>query len=322
MEHRKGRGPYLVLAAALAIFLTSCGGPPDSGSAGEEQETVCIVDDLGREVTVPCQPQRTAALIGSFAEVWTLAGGELAATADDAWGSFDLELGEDVVNLGKTTEINLEKLLAVDPDFVLASVNTPIDLKLMDVFESAGIPAAYFDVNDFGEYLDMLERCTAITGREDLYQTHGTDVQQQVDAAIARGAQPGEGPAVLYLRATAKSVKAKGSDDNVLGEMLRDLGCRNIADSDSVLLDSLSLESIVGMDPDLIFIIKQGDNLEAVDEMLREQVYQNPAWSSLTAVREGKIYELDPELYNLKPNDRWGIAYEGLCDILYGEEGA
>ena len=28
--------------------------------------------------------------------------------------------------------------------------------------------------------------------------------------------------------------------------------------------------------------------------------------------------EMEPRLYNLKPNNRWGEAYEMLCDILYG----
>ena len=44
---------------------------------------------------------------------------------------------------------------------------------------------------------------------------------------------------------------------------------------------------------------------------------ENPAWSGLTAVQEGRVYYLDQKLYNLKPNDRWGEAYEKLADILY-----
>ena len=76
----------------------------------------------------------------------------LVATANDAWTQFDLDLSEDVVNLGTTTELSLEKLLAADPDFVIASANTQIDLDWMETLEDAGIPTAYFDVNDFQEY--------------------------------------------------------------------------------------------------------------------------------------------------------------------------
>ena len=53
---------------------------------------------------------------------------------------------------------------------------------------------------------------------------------------------------------------------------------------------------------------------EAVaDEMLRA----DPSWVSLRAVQEGRCYVMDQQLYNLKPNARWGEAYENLADILY-----
>ncbi len=185
----------LALSLIIALFLTACGGgttpsaspnsaaPSDSVTPSDsgEAETVTFTDHMGREVTVPKNPQRVAALIGSFAQVWTLAGGEVVATANDAWTSFDLGLDESVVNLGKTTEMSLELLLEADPDFIVASAKTDIDVELMPTFEDMGIPTAYFDVNTFDEYLDMLRICTQITGRDDLYQTNALDVQVQVD---------------------------------------------------------------------------------------------------------------------------------------------
>ena len=62
---------------------------PETGPAEETaaERTVVFTDDLGRTVEVPYQPQRVAALIGSFADIWCLAGGKdsLAAAADDTW---------------------------------------------------------------------------------------------------------------------------------------------------------------------------------------------------------------------------------------------
>ena len=87
-----------------------------------------FTDDLGRTVTVE-QPERVAALIGSFADVWCLAGGQstLVAAAHDAWTSFDLGLSDTVADLGAVKEPNLEVLLAAQPDFILASCNTTAD---------------------------------------------------------------------------------------------------------------------------------------------------------------------------------------------------
>ena len=303
------------LTAAL-LLLPGCGSAsvqPEPASAA-----VTVTDDLGREVEVPSSPRRVAALIGSFADIWALADGTetLAATASDAWTSFDLDLSEDVVNLGAVKEISLEGLIAAEPDLILASTGTDIDVELMDTFEELGIPALYFHVDSFAEYLHMLDICTKISGKPDNYHRYGADVQAQVDESIAL--QDGTEPTVLYIRATGSSCKAKGSDGTVLGEMLRDLGCRNIADSDGSLLENLSIEAIIADDPDDIFIVYQGSDPTDAQALLEETLLSNPAWSTLRAVEEGRCYVLEHRLYNLKPNDQWGDAYEQLAHILYG----
>ena len=90
-----------LLAACVLLSLAACGAAGTSPQA-DGTETYVFTDDLGREVTAPAHPERVAAMIGSFADVWCLAGGRdsLVAAADDAWTSFDLGLGADVTNLG------------------------------------------------------------------------------------------------------------------------------------------------------------------------------------------------------------------------------
>ena len=304
------------LTLVLCLLLTACtpANPPVATPPAEE-DSVTFTDALDRTVTVAREPERVAALIGSFASVWTLAGGELAATANDAWTEFDLDLSEDTVNLGKSTQASLEKLLSVDPDFIIASVNTPLNLEWQETLEALSIPTAYFDVNTFEEYLSMLEICTRITGRQDLYEANGASVAEQVEAAVAQ--VNGTAPRVLVLRATAVSVKVKRSEGNVLGEMLHDLGCVNLADEDDTLLEQLSLERIMEADPDCIFLVRQGQDGPAIEKNLSALLTDHPAWASLTAVKEGRVYDMDPKLYNLKPNDRWGEAYETLAKLLY-----
>ena len=280
---------------------------------------ISFTDDLDRTVTVPQTSRRTAALIGSFADVWCLAGGEntLVAAAHDAWTSFDLGLREEVADLGAIKEPNLEVLLASEPDLVLASCNTATDLELCGTLEQAGIPAAYFDVQRFDDYLRMLKICTDLTGCPERYRLYGEEVAEQVEAAMAR--QDGSAPTVLCIRATGASCKVKGSTDNLLGEMLAELGCVNIADSSGSLLEDLSLDAIIQGDPDYIFAVLQGADPTDAQATLEAALLSNPAWGNLRAVREGRFYTLDHRLYNLKPNARWGEAYEKLADILYGE---
>lgn len=345
---KKNKSEYKITAIGLAlILLCGCGSngvkeslsiwsdakqedlsveQPDTRSeepAGQQsdihqavsgEEEICFTDDLGRQISLK-PPGKVAALIGSFADIWLLAGGELAAAANDSWDSLSLPLGEQVVNLGSITEPDVESLIMAQPDLVLASVNTDADLALEEILLQAGIPVAYFSVSDFEEYLHMLDICTMLTGRRDLYEENGLKVQEEIRKVKER--VDGSSPRVLFLRASASSVKAKGSEGNVCGEMLADLGCINIADSEDSLLEDLSMEAIIAADPDYIFITTQGSNQEAAMENARQLLIQNPAWNTLTAVKEGRYYVLDKRLYNLKPNARWGEAYRGLADILY-----
>lgn len=315
----KKRFIFLCLAAVMA--LSACGAVPSSTPAsGASQSTAfTFTDGLGRTVTVD-SPKRVAALIGSFADVWCVAGGKdtLVAAADDSWTQFDLDLPDSVVNLGGVSEPNAEALLAAQPDFVLASTKTSADVDLMPTLESAGIPTAYFDVSNFEDYRQMLEICTRLTGRDDLYEQYGVEVGRQVQKVIDDAAGK-QGPTVLYLRASGSSCKVKNSQNTVLGEMLADLGCTNIADSDESLLENLSMEAILQADPEYIFIVLQGSDPAKPQQSLEKAVLSNPAWQQLSAVKNGNYYYMDQRLYNVKPNARWGEAYEGLAEILYGQ---
>lgn len=302
----------LCLTAAL---LVSCGGG-GGASAPAEDDAVTFSDALGRTVTVS-HPRRVAALIGSFADIWCLAGGQdtLVAAADDAWTSFSLGLDDSVANLGKIKQPNLELLVGTQPDLILASSSTAADVELQGVLEDSGLNVAYFKVTDFDDYLSMLDLCTQITGQRDRYRQYGLDLEAQIDAALARA--DGSAPRVLYIRATGASCKVKNSRDSVLGEMLADLGCVNIADGDAALLEQLSMESILAQDPDYIFLVLQGSDPGPAQETLDRTLRSDPAWQTLTAIQEGRCYVMDNQLFNLKPNARWGEAYETLADILY-----
>ena len=309
MNRRKVCAAALVLA--LAVLL---------GGAAAAQETMSLTDDLGRSVTIEKQPQRVAALIGSFADIWCLAGGgeTLIAAADDTFRKFDLPISAKTINLGATKDISLEKLLLAQPQLVIASCSTAEQVALEPALTDMGLSTVYFDVDSFEDYLRMLDVCTQITGRSENYARYGEAVQAQVDAARARA--DGSRPTVLYVRATGSSCRVKGSEGSVLGEMLAAMDCENIADSEDSLLESLSIEAILRADPDFIFVVEQSADPDAAKAVLEQTLFSHPAWQTLTAVREGRVHLMDGILFNLKPNSRWGEAYGQLAEILYGQK--
>lgn len=317
---------FSVLLLFTLLATSACGGPAEPpaqsepADASSEAGKIAFTDALGQEFSID-PPQRAVVMIGSFADVWVLAGGEdtLVATANDAWESYGLELGEKVVNIGSPMKPNVELVLGAEPDLIIASSLSPSNLELKETFDSAGIPAAYFDVSSFQDYLDLLELFTQLTGHPENYETYGTAVQEQVDGAILRRAAYSFAPSVLTIQVSGSSVKVKNSEDNVLGPMLKELGCVNIADQDGALLEELSLEAILQADPDYIFAVYHGTDEAAAQANLEETLLSNPAWASLSAVEGGRFHTLERRMFSLKPNALWGDAYEQLADILCGE---
>ncbi|MDD6799546.1 MAG: ABC transporter substrate-binding protein [Firmicutes bacterium] len=304
----------ILLAAALC-----CCTEKDKNTGASE--TVTFKDALDRTVTVKKNPERVASLLGSFADTWIAAGGTLCAAAEDAWDDFGLNL-PNAVNLGGAHSPSLEILLSADPDFVIASASTAADVEMKQTLEIAGITVAYFDVDTFYDYLSMLDICTDITGRKDLYEQNGIKVKEEIEKIKDKFSEanlPDEKRTILLLRTSSSLLKAKGSEGTVLGEMLCDLGCINIADNDKSLLDNLSVESIIWQEPYRIFAVAMGDET-AAQKNLSKTMEENPAWGKLDAVENGRLHIMDRKLFNLKPNANWAKAYEQLVEILLREQ--
>ncbi len=299
---------YLLLLIG-SLLLTGC-----TTETKQEQPTanVTFADALGRTVQISA-PERVGIASGSLADCWMLAGGEVCAVTRDAVEERNLDLPEDVIDLGSLKDPSLEAILAANLDFLILTPSLPSHLAFADTLDQAGITYAYFDVETFADYLSLMKICTDITGRADLYETNGTVLTAQIEETIETGKRD-DAPSVLLLRTSSSRVKVLDSE-TMVGAMLKDLGCVNIADSNSGILTELSLEAIVDADPDYIFITCMGD-LEEGKAQLAASLSSNPIWDTLQAVQSGRCHFLEKDLFQYKPNARWGESYEILAELL------
>lgn len=300
---------------------SSTSDPAASAQASSDAAApeLTFTDDLGREVTLSAAPTRVACLLGSYADIWSLAGGTSIAAPDDAWDDYKLDMPANAVNLGGTKHLSLEAIVAAEPDFILASSNSKSHLEWQSTLESSGIPVAYFNVTGFEDYLNMLKICTDLLGTPENYEIYGAAVQGQIDEAISHSAarlETSAPPKILHMRIAASGMTVKNSKGNILGEIAADLGCINIADSDTTLLENLSMEHILVQDPDYILLVQQGDDTEAAQAALDQFIQENPTWQELSAVKNDRVLLLDKHLFSLKPNALWGESYEKLEQIL------
>ncbi|MBE5773505.1 MAG: ABC transporter substrate-binding protein [Clostridiales bacterium] len=281
--------------------------------------SITFTDAMGVEVTLEKTPERVAALLGSYGDIWLQAGGTLAGATEDAIIETGLDLEGDITVIGSDKTPNLELLLALDPDFAILSADTARHVAARPALEAAGIPCGYFSVLTWQDYMEVLDIFTAVTGRRDLYEAQQISVAEAVEQVVsAARSHPEYGKhTVLLLRAYVTSVRAKDSRSTVAGPILKDMGLVNIADG-SGLMENLSMESIIAMDPDYIFVVFMGLDKEGARRKLSEQLLSDPAWNTLSAVKNGRYIVLDHKLFHYRPNARWAEAYRMIGEIVYG----
>lgn len=315
MTTQEETGKMKTRAFALLIcllLLAGCAAPTT------RTEGYTFTDSTGTAITVKGKPEKVAVLLSSLADLWVTAGGRVDITVGETVQRGFAGESAVLVDEGAGKSINLELLLASEPDFVIYSPDIAGQAACADTLREAGIPTAGFLVDCFQDYREILDICTEITDCPERAVTYGDAVAQRVEQVIAE--TRAEQSSILFVRAgsSAKYTKAKTADTHFVCRMLDELGTTNIADAAPVLLDGLSTEEIVLADPDFIFYTTMGDEESGVAYM--ESLLADPVWSTLSAVREGRVYQLPKDLFQYKPNARWDEAYAYLSRLLSGEQ--
>lgn len=308
----KRKFSLLLLIIIFVLQFTACQSEKVSEN---KNEFYGFTDSLGNNVVLKEKPKKVVSLIGSYAETWVLAGGELAGVTNDAFSERNMNLPKDIKVVGTIKNPNVEEILSISPDFVLLSPDIESHVKVSQTLKKANIPCAFFKVEDFDDYLKMLNICTSITGDKKAYDKNGLLVKKQINDCLSK-IDKNIKPSILFIRAFSNGAKAK-SGDNITCKMLEDLGTVNIAAKHKSLLEDLSIEEIIKEDPDFIFVVTMGENSEKAMESLKKGIEKNPAWNSLSAVKNGRYIVLPKELFHYKPNAKWGESYEYLAKILY-----
>lgn len=264
-----------------------------------------ITDSLGRQVDIPMGA--VAAAPGYLAEAWLESGGELCAVTEDAVSERGIQFGGTI--MGTAHDVSLEQLVASCPSAVILSAAQASHVKMGEALEQMGIPCAFFDVNTYVEYLDLMEKFCLINGGV-------LDDNMSADIEDICAASPAKGQSALLLRMYSTGVKAKGSD-TVAGAIISDMGLVNVADGG--ILEDITLEAIIAIDPDWIFAVSMGADDALALQSLENGFLNNPAWAGLSAVKNCRFAVLPRELFHLKPNSRWSESYAYLLNILEGE---
>lgn len=307
----------VVLLAACSIFLVGCSSNSNTVSS---DEGYTFTDDLGNEITLT-SADRVVAGIGSFANCWELAGGTLVGASDDAFSDYEITTTNNSV--GDFSSLNLESILALDPDFVILTAGTggrggdTSQAELRDALLDAGVPAACFKVTTFDDYKHLMQTFCEITHNSEAYKDNVEVVEKRIDDIVASVHVPGnsEQPTALVAITYSGGIRVQ-NEYSQTGSMLADFGVRNITEDNPSLLSDFQMEALLQENPDYIFLISMGQTEDDAQKNFDQLIQSNSSWNSLKAVQQGTCFVLPAEGFLYKPNAKWADSYEVLAKDL------
>lgn len=301
----------LIGTALLCLSITACGLTTDT----EKKDRVTYTYK-SQTISVNAAPKRIVELSAPLLNMAYAVGGTSIARPDTS-SPIPAE-AKSLPTLGHVQSINMETLIGLKPDLVLGEKNQ--NGKLESLLKSNNIPYLLIQYDGINDNIPLLRFMGQIYSKEnkaeELIKTYEHSMKEIVTKA------EGQTPArVAVLRATGKDVTAE-TTKSICASMVEMLKMNNVVTShEKANISSktvpYSLEQLSTDDPDIIFIVTMGKQRE-INKKLDESMRNNPAWSHLKAVKTGKVYFLEPELYLMNPGIRTPEALEKLYQLAYG----
>lgn len=287
----------LVLACVLALGLIGCVDqhPEDSGVAAADENARLIA-------TSPAVAQICNRLNLDLVGVCQTSG-----TLPERY--------QDLPKVGMAMSPDLEILKSLSPDYVLSPSSLQSDLQ--PKYASIGVKSIFLNLKSVEGMYASIEGLGQKFGRED----EAKAMLAEFDAFMDEYRHKNEGkdsPKVLVLMGLPGSYIV-ATDNSYVGSLVKLAGGTNIyGDGDGQEFLTANTEDMQQKDPDII--LRAAHALpDQVREMFTEEFETNDVWKHFRAVQEGKVYDLDPSLFNMSANFSYSDALTELQPMLYGE---
>lgn len=305
----------------ICLFLAICAfsvfgcGSSESGSEQVKGKFATVIDAAGRTVALDKKPERVVALNPSYLNMIDSVDGKIIGRATSKLVDLP-ESMQNVPEIGFVYNINMESLIGLQPDLVLAGKNQ--HEKFVPLLESNNIKVIELDAKTYDDVKDTVQLLGKIYGTEDKADAECRLLDQEIEAVLKK--IPEQKKHIVIMHATASSVTVEG-EKSIAGCVSNILGFENVAlakmqnKGDKV---PYSMEALVEQNPEIIFITSMG-KAEEIENRLRNDFKNNPAWASLEAVKNGRVYVLPENLFLLNPGLNYPEAVEYMAKQVYPE---
>ena len=287
--------------------------PPASPSAEAEPYPVTVTDDAGRELTVETEPQRIVSLAPSNTEIVCAldACDRLVGVTD--FDDYPPEVA-DVDDVVIAASVDVELVVAAEPDLVLAAGNELTPTEVIEQLEELGLPVlvlypetldeVYADIELVGQVLDRGDEATGLV----------SDMGERV-AAVVTAVEGAERPLTLYEVFYAEGTTYTAGEGSFLASLIELAGATPVTgDAQGVI----GAEDLVAADPELILLGAASYDPSLADpDTALETLAARPGWAELTAVREEAVLPYLDDIVTTRPGPRIVDGLEALARAIH-----
>ncbi len=265
-------------------------------------EPIVLTDTAGREVTLDGPAETVVSLGPNMTEImFALGAGERLVARTDYCDYPEAAL--ELPSIGTLMEPNLEAIVELDPDIVIAS--THVQEEFIQALEEVDIPVLFlYDEHHVEGMKDVFAILGEALAMEDEAAALTEDVFSRIDAVREAYADADDKPVVYYVVGFGEYGEFTATGETFLGELLEIAGAENAAkDAEGWMF---SLEKLLEIDPDYILLPPW-----AVDDFTSTEPY-----TELTAVKEDRVIVVDDNEFS-RQGPRNADAVEKLAEAIH-----
>ncbi|WP_347490380.1 ABC transporter substrate-binding protein [Desulfoscipio sp. XC116] len=301
----KFRITAFALAAIMMITmgLAGCGSNSPSQSPSPEQSSGVqakntVTDELGREVTIPENPQKILALTSAAMQALFNIGITPVGKVDDYKVT---EEGMALPSVGTASSVNIEAVYTLQPDFIIASSRFHAALK--EELEQSGAAVYYFDPDKVGDIpvVEVTAYIGKLLNKEDVAEQYVQSVYTAANELKEKIASKTDIKTGIVIQDGDTIVAAQNASS--YGSMLTLLGIDNIVPDNLPNAKKSSfvpfdVETIIASNPDLVFIMTPSKDAENNKAILKK-FKSDSQWAALDAAKKNQLLILP---FSVNPN--------------------
>ena len=286
--------PHRLLLIAAGLCFTA-------GGVGAEPR--CVEDDGGRSVCLDGPAERIIALSPGVTELLFAAGAGDRIRGAVRYSDYP-EAANDIPRVGSHTRVDMERLLAMQPDLVVAWTSGNPEEQL-EQLEALGLPVYYSEPRRFADVSSTLRRLGRLAGTESVANA-AADAFQGTIAELKRRYADAE-PVRLFYQIWDDPVMTV-NDTHLISEGVQLCGGVNVFGDIDRLVPRLDRESVLAAQPEAIVAGGMGE----------EDTTWLEGWERFTevpAVRRGNLFFVPPSSIQ-RPTPRVAEGVALLCEHL------